>query len=349
MRISLSFIYVFVFFFGCVSLSDREKSPVEPSNELQVRNAHSMAYHVKDSSVYLFGGANQQEVLSDLWVLADTGWTKIKTNEGPSSRTFAPLTYEHENNRLLLFGGSKVLFGKSPDPQNLLNDTWEFRNNQWKKVSTNHAPSPRAEAMIVYDENRKTTVLYGGYLIQNEAYVKLNDTWEFRDDDWHLMANSGPSARHGVSLAYDTESKSVLLFGGSTVDKQYGASRGETWQWNGEIWQKLAVEQPPGIFNAPMVYDKQQKVFIRFGGWNGDTRINETWSFHTNEWKMIATENSPSSRNHSAMVYDEKHNRTILFGGHDGRNVFGDTWEYSKGQWKMISGSNPVRRISNGH
>lgn len=349
MRRFLYFICVFPFLLGCTSKSDRVSFDTEEVTGLQVRNAHSMAYHTKDSLVYLFGGASHREVRSDLWVLADTTWLEIETDKGPEARTFAPLIYDHENNRLVLFGGSKVLFGKSPDPQNLLNDTWEFKNDQWKKLNTNHAPLPRAEAMMVYDENRNTIVLFGGYHIQDGDYLKLKDTWEFYDNDWHLISSSGPSARHGVSMAYDPKNKSVLLFGGSTVDKQYGASSGETWQWNGNQWNKIAIQQPSGTFNAPMVYDKTQEVFIRFGGWNGETRINDTWSFQNNEWNVMVTRNSPSSRNHTAMVYDENNQSIVLFGGHDGQQVFGDTWMFSNGEWHMISGSNPVRRVKNGH
>ncbi|WP_170827512.1 kelch repeat-containing protein [Roseivirga sp. 4D4] len=339
----------FILLMGCVNSTNKEKSSVEQSSELSVRNAHSMAYHAKDSLTYLFGGADQEQVLSDLWVMEDTDWRKIETNDGPQPRTFAPLIYDSENDRLILFGGSKVLFGKTTDPQNLLNDTWQFKNKQWGKLITNNAPSPRAEAVMVYDESRNTVVLFGGYNIQDGKYIKLNDTWEFHDNDWHMISTAGPSERHGISMAYGPEDKSVILFGGSTIDKQYGESGGETWQWNGEAWVKLEISQPPGVFNAPMVYDEAEGKFIRFGGWNGKSRIDETWSFLNNEWNKIEMSISPSPRNHSAMVYDEKQKRTVLFGGHDGENVFGDTWIYADRKWKRISESRPIMRVKNGH
>ena len=349
MKINVVLIVPFILFFGCKNHSEKGKSRIAEDKEVLVRNAHVMAYNPKDAGVYLFGGANEREVLSDLWVLNGQRWKKIETESTPQPRTFAALTYDSENDRLVLFGGSKVLFGKGPDAQNLLNDTWQFKNDQWEKLITNNAPSPRAEAVMVYDKSRGAIVLFGGYKIQNGNYIKLQDTWEFHHNNWHLVATDGPSGRHGVSLAYHTADKSVILFGGSTIDKQYGKSKGETWKWNGKKWKKLEIDQPTGMFNATMVYDEEQGEFIRFGGWDGKSRVNQTWLFRDNKWDMLDIDNSPTARNHSAMVYDGKKKRTILFGGHDGEQVFGDIWEYTNREWRKISGSKPVKRINNGH
>lgn len=349
MKTNLILTFLFILLLGCADGSNKGSFVEKNRKNIFVRNAHSMAYHSKDSKIYIFGGANEKEVLSDLCVLDSTNWLKVYTKIAPQPRTFAPLIYDSENNRLLLFGGSKVLFGNAPDPQNLLNDTWQFKNNQWEEIITSNAPSPRAEAVMVYDESRKTTVLFGGYNIQNGEYLKLKDTWEFYDNNWRLISTEGPSERHGVAMAYDSENKSVVLFGGSTIDKQYGEFRGETWKWNGNEWSKLKIEQPTGVFNASMTYNKEQEELIRFGGWNGKARINETWSFNENNWNKLTTTKSPSPRNHSSIVYDEKNKRIVLFGGHDGENLFGDIWEFKNNNWNKILESKPIKRIENNH
>ena len=349
MKINVVLVLSFILLLSCKSHSEKEKPLIEEDREVFVRNAHAMAYNSKDSQVYLFGGANEKEVLSGLWVLNSSSWRKIITESNPQPRTFTSLIYDSENDRLILFGGSKVLFGKAPDSQNLLNDTWQFKNNQWEKLTTNNAPSSRAEAAMVYDKSRSAIVLFGGYDIQNSEYIKLKDTWGFHHNDWHLISTEGPSARHGVSMAYRTEGKSVVLFGGSTIDKQYGKAKGETWKWNGNEWNKLEIEQPAGMFNATMAYHEEQGALIRFGGWDGESRVNQTWSFRDNKWDMLDIDESPAARNHSAIVYDEKKKRIILFGGHDGEQVFGDIWTYSDSQWRKISDPQPVKRINNGH
>jgi len=98
-----------------------------------------------------------------------------------------------------------------------------------------------------------------------------------------------------------------------------------------------------------MVYDKEHGEFIRFAGWDGKTRISETWLLSDDRWNKLDTDNQPSARNHSNMAYDERGKKTILFGGHDGKNVFGDTWQYTNHKWEKVSTSKPVLRINNGH
>jgi len=332
------------------SIYAQEESKSSSSEKsISVRNAHSMVYDTHKSIVYLFGGANEEAVLSDLWFLNETQWEKVETDKTPSPRTFASMAYDRVNTRIVLFGGSKVLFGKTPDSDNLLNDTWVFEDNTWKKLITKNAPTPRAEATMVYDENRNKLLLFGGYTIEGKKYIKLGDTWEFYDNEWHLVSDKGPSKRHGISMSFDGESNEVILFGGSTVDKQYGERKGETWRWDGQKWNKLSIEQPLGVFNATMTYDPHKEEFVRFGGWNGKSRINTTWVFKENSWRILASDQSPSPRNHSNMVYSIKEQRIILFGGHDGKYVFGDTWEFREHKWHKILDQKPVKRVKNRH
>ncbi|MGB5820688.1 MAG: kelch repeat-containing protein [Saonia sp.] len=308
-----------------------------------------MVYHSRESQVYLFGGADEKEVLSDLWTLHKGQWKEVPAKNRPGPRTFASMTYDKQNNRIVLFGGSRVLFGLEPSSENLLGDTWQFKDGNWLNITTKNSPVPRAEAAMVYDKHRQKIVLFGGYTIQNGEYVKLGDTWEFYDNNWHLISRTGPSKRHGTAMAYDNESEFVVLFGGSTADKQYGQSKGETWIWQEEKWHKLKIEQPEGIFNASMIYDANQKQLIRFGGWNGNSRINETWSYKNTEWKQLRTKTSPTPRNHSNMVYDEARKKAVLFGGHDGKNVLGDLWEFDNNEWTNILDAEPIKRVENGH
>lgn len=316
---------------------------------ISVRNAHAMAYHSKESRVYLFGGADEKEVLSDLWILEGSHWRKVVSDCEPGPRTFASMVYDSENDRLLLFGGSRVLFGGQPDSQSLLNDTWEFSDSEWRKIASKSFPPTRAEAAMAYDEARKRVVLFGGYRIQDGNYSFLGDTWEFYDNEWHFVTENGPSKRHGAAMAYDAENRTILLFGGGTVDHQYGENSGETWRWCGEKWSKLEIEQPPGVFNASMVYNKERNELFRFGGWNGRSRINELWLFCNLTWNKVDVDNGPLARNHSAIAYDEFNKRIILFGGHDGENVFGDLWQFKYPIWEKLSEIQPMTRVKNGH
>ncbi len=311
-----------------------------------VRNAHSMVYHENEKAVYLFGGATDSEVKNDLWKWQNGVWSIIDT-AGPAPRTFASMLYDSDKQRILLFGGSKVLFGNGPNPNNLLNDTWIYQEGAWTEMVANNAPPRRAESAGVYDKAKHRAVIFGGYEIRGKSYVPVADTWEFWNESWKKLEGQGPSKRNNAAMAFDENKNVAVLFGGSTGRGGYGDGRGETWTLAEDGWSKMTLVQPPNIFNAAMVYTLDG--IIRFGGWDGQFRINETWLLTDDHWKLIETANAPSSRNHSAMVYDRDNDQIMLYGGHDGKNIFGDLWRYRSGVWEMMAEVPQKPRIANGH
>ncbi len=314
-----------------------------------VLNAHGMVYHQAESQLYIFGGATESEVSNKLMTLSGSTLMELAVRNAPSGRTFPSMTYNAKDESIFLFGGSKVLFGKGPDQNNLLNDSWVFKNGKWDQLATTNSPGARAEAAISYDEERDCIVLFGGYKIEGEDYVKLGDTWEFYEGNWHLVSEGGPSPRNGSSTIYDPIKKRTILFGGSTVNRAYGAETGETWEWNGENWQRLDIRQPPNVFNANMVFDQGNQRVLRFGGYNGSARIDEMWTLEENQWQRIeGLTTTPAARNHSQLVVDSNGN-LILFGGHNGAEVFGDLWLFRNNSWEQILNTAPRIRLKNGH
>ena len=209
------------------------------AQKLTVRNAHSMAYDSKNKQVLLFGGADEKQVHGDLWKLNGKSWKLIKTNKSPEPRTFASLVYDENQQRIILFGGNKVLFGSEKNPAKMFGDTWEFKGGKWNKLRIVESPEPRAEAAIAYDDLEKRIILFGGYKLVKGNVVKLNDSWEFKGNKWKRLRNSFISPRNGASLAFDKKLKKIVLFGGSTPDKDYGEETGETWVLEGDSWRKI--------------------------------------------------------------------------------------------------------------
>jgi hypothetical protein len=83
--------------------------------------------------------------------------------DAPPARTFGNLVYDEQENRFILFGGSKVLFGGDNLGNHLLlNDTWQFKNNKWIEIKTSNAPHARAEAAMAYDIVRKKNCTFWG-------------------------------------------------------------------------------------------------------------------------------------------------------------------------------------------
>jgi len=312
----------------------------ENRQRLGVRNAYGMCFDETIQQIILFGGADDQAVKSDTWVLDDTVWT-MTNSTGPRGRTFPCMAYDGNVEGTLLFGGNIVLFGNEKSRPEVLNDTWLFRNGRWKFVQTTHSPIARAEASMAYDSKRNRMVMFGGYEIVNGNYVKLGDTWEFDGTDWKQVSEMGPGPRSGAAMIFDGQESRTMLFGG-------GKGGGETWMWDGQTWMKLDVSVPPNVYNASSSYNSQNKTWLRFGGYARDSRIDETWTF-SGQWEEKIMKTRPSSRNHAQLAYDSKLDRMVLFGGHDGEQVFGDTWVFQNDQWRMLIEGPVLTRINNGH
>ncbi len=287
----------------------------------------------------LFGGADDRQVVSNLWAWDGKRW-KCLANGGPPPRTFASLAYDVANRQLLLFGGNRVLFGSETDTPGFLNDMWAWDDGEWRQIHGDMPPA-RAEASMVYDSNRQRLVLFGGYRMINGQVERLGDTWEWDGIRWVEKSRRGPSPRNGAAMAYDFRRQRVVLYGGN------GASA-ETWEWDGWTWGRMDTEHTPGRFNSVMSYDADRGNIVRFGGWNGDERVGDTWSYDGRQWKRLLGD-GPAPRNHSAMVFDEARNVFVLFGGHDGERIYGDTWEWTGLRWNQVAGGTPRLRVDNGH
>jgi len=314
-------------------------SRVAAEDSLTVRNAHALVYDSRRGDVLLISGADEQRVLGDLWKWTGVHWECLSRN-GIPARTFAAATYDGARDRVVLFGGNRVLFGSDSDSNTFLRDHWEWDGHAWQEFK-GETPPARAEAGMTYDRKRKRTVLFGGYRLVRGQMERLDDTWEFDGVTWKRIRVPGPPGRNGTAMAYDDERGTVILFGGSN-------GLADTWEWDGSTWSQIVRDNIPPRFNATMIYDVTRKVILRFGGWDGSTRTNDTWSLHAGKWSQLSVQ-GPTPRNHAGMVFDSRRNVTILVGGHDGVNVFGDVWEFNGENWTLVGGHPHKLRIENGH
>lgn len=320
------------------------QGPVRPggcssSDSLTVRNAHGMAYDPDRGVVLLFGGADERQVLADLWAWNGKEWHCLAAG-GPPPRTFPALAYDSARKRLILFGGNRVLFGTPDDTNTFLDDMWAWDGQAWHRIQT-ATPPARAEAGMAYDSGRKRMVLFGGHRTVNGERIRLGDTWEWDGQRWEQMSSVGPSARNGAAMGYDAHRKRMVLFGGSGTGD-------ETWEWDGKVWERIVSARTEGRFNSAVAYDAGRRSLIRFGGWTRQGRVGDTWRYDGTRWTRLA-DDGPSPRNHTAMAYDGRREVIVLFGGHDGERVFGDTWEWNGSSWSQRTAQAPRLRVDNGH
>ncbi len=314
-----------------------------PAQSPGVRNGHNMVYYPPTKSIILFGGATEAKVCGDTWSFSTDKWNKISDN-GPSPRTFPSMV--EADDYILLFGGNSVLFGNDKNPVHYLDDTWIFNDTLWKEVKVDIHPDARSETAIAYDPVRKKVVLFGG----REAGIKwvTGDTWEFDGNKWEKVDTIGPTPRSGAVMSYDPTIKQVILFGGNPVIAKEKNYNGPMWSWDGNKWNRMNSNVPL-IFNSCMAYNTSENFMLRFGGWNGAARVNDTWIYKYNTWKKLRLKKAPPARNHSIIIYDPKNNSFILYGGHDGDYVFGDMWSFKNGKWKLLFSEPTLKRVENGH
>lgn len=305
-----------------------------------VRNAHASVYDPRTRALLVFGGATATEVRADLWRWRAGAWHRSPAT-GPEPRTFPAMAYHSARDEVVLFGGSRVLFGDGSSRPAMLGDTWVFRNGEWSRAPDG-GPGPRAESAIAYDPVRARTVLFGGYHTAGDDVTRLGDTWEWDGRRWTRVSTDGPSPRSGAAMAWHPELRAVVLFGGS------GGPLGDTWSWDGRAWTLLRIPPAPGRFNTVMSWDPSTRRLVRFGGWDGKGRTSDTWELCPDRW-VLAESDGPSPRNHAVMVSAPDRGSVLLFGGHDGELVFGDLWERRNGRWVRLESAQPIRRAPNDH
>jgi galactose oxidase-like protein len=176
------------------------------------RAAHQMAYVIETKKIILFGGYSMsngsEQLYGDTWEWDGSEWTQI-ADSGPSARDYHSMTYDSTNHVVTLFGGIN---------SNRLGDTWIMSNNIWKKVQ-DIGPDPRCYSAMVQADTR--TVLFGGL-----ASTVDGTTWEWNGTNWIQRQDMGPSPRQMHSMAYDSERKRAVLFGG--IDNS--GILGDTWE-----------------------------------------------------------------------------------------------------------------------
>jgi hypothetical protein len=168
------------------------------------------------------------------------------------------------------------------------------------------------------------------------------DTWEWDGEVWTQVADTGPSARRGHALAFDSVRARVLLFGGR------GASAlGDTWAWDGEAWTQVADTGPSPRNGHAMCFEENDGRAILFGG----SEASDTWSWDGESWTQL-NDVGPTPCDGTRLV--STGHSSILFGGRrrlgspSRTEVFGLTWELVDTDWTERQNMGPGPRHRHG-
>lgn len=239
------------------------------------RSGIGLAYDTKLNKLYSFGGftGGDNKSHAELRVLENGNWRTI--TDIPGMIASEPgFVYDSNRDKLVVFGGS-------PGRGIVNNITWEWDGKSWKKFE-GAGPGGRQAFIMLYDEKRKKTVLYGG--MGTDINQTLTDTWEFDGAKWEKINVEGPGPRRSAGFAYDSKRGLTIVFGGGGNDGLLA----DTWSYDGTSWKKIADTGPAKRAMGFMAYDKNRDRIVLFGGrlgWPNDA--NDTWEWDGVAWKEI--------------------------------------------------------------
>lgn len=301
------------------------------------RSDLAMVFDELKKRVVLFGGAggSASTLFSDTWEWDGDNWTQFE-DIGPAPRSHHAMAYDSKRGRTVLFGGTA---GSAS-----LNDTWEWDGENWTQVADT-GPAARSGHAAAYDSALGRVIMFGG----DAGQSFFGDTWAWDGTDWTQVADTGPPARSGHGMDYDDVRDRVVLAdgmsksivqvpvqvwnSGSTWSGGYYTTEiqqqvktqffGDTWEYDGSVWTRVADTGPEPRMGCGMVFDGQTTLL--FGGKNDSALFKNTWEWDGKRWTQ-RQDMGPAARAFGAIAYDRLRQRTVLFGG-SGQSLFGDTWE----------------------
>lgn len=270
------------------------------------RSGHAMVWDGIRHRVVLFGGSGA----NDTWSWNGQQWQPLPSGNAPAGRSGHAMAYDSVRDRVVLFGGQRA-------DGAYLQDVWEWDGVNWVPRILPSYPPARTDHAMVFDSTRSRLVMFGGRLDEPcNVGLAYADTWEWQGvGSWSLASSSsGPTARYGHSMAFDSVLSRALLYGGRNLaDNCWGQVHfDQMWAWDGVQWLLLpsSGNTPGGLMRGSMAYDARRSRAVAFGG--------HTWDWDGTGWIRPNPLGEPASRSASSMVWDPDRSEVMMFGGRDG-------------------------------
>ncbi len=284
------------------------------------REEYAMACDPASGRLIVFGGAERLARLNDTWAY-DPGsntWSEPESLGAlPSARSGHLMAYDPVTRRLILFGG----FTLNGHP---LSDMWAYDPvaKAWAELKPSGAlpPTPFGDS-LAYDPVTRRLILVGSSLTEGALF---DETWAYDPaaNTWAELQPTGasPPATSGHSLAYDSGSRRLMLFGGSGAG---GSVLNETWAYDpdGNSWAEVEPPSPvpPGRVAHAMAYDVTSGRLIMLGGRDAaGANLDDAWAYDSmaNSWTQLKpSATRPSARSGQSIVYEPASGRLVMFGG----------------------------------
>ena len=264
-----------------------------------------------------------------------TTWTQQSPAHSPPGRDVASMAYDPGTGQLVLFGGVNT------SSSGFLNDTWTWNGTTWTQQSPTTSPPASDDSSMAYDSGTGQLVLFGGFYsgCGLGCGIFSNQTWTWNGTTWTQQSpTTSPPVRAGSSMAYDSGTGQLVLFGGEDGSSGF---LNDTWTWNGTTWtQQSPTTSPPARVRASAAYDTSTGQLVLFGGYdNSNAVLGDTWTWNGTTWTQLYPAASPPARWLASMSYDPgTGQQLVLFGGESSSSSFlNDTWTWDGTTWTQQS------------
>jgi hypothetical protein len=160
-----------------------------------------------------------------------------------------------------------------------------YTARRWALRAGASQPGPLFGPRLVYDDARKTVILYGGYPNAPEQDPPSAAMWELKAGGWEKLCDPcTPGRRAYHAMAYDPVRDRIVLFSGTDGT----ATLDEVWEWNGtwvEVQQKGASMPGARRFSS-LVYDRPHARMLMIGGETGGSNVADVWSYDAGTWAL---------------------------------------------------------------
>ena len=264
-----------------------------------------------------------------VWTWSGTRWEPA-AESGPPGRVNAGAAFDGGRGKAVIAGGSR----KGGASWRVVDDSWEGDRTGWQRI----ADIPARDHHALAEDGSGGVVMYGG-IPPERSSPWPNDTWRLKDQKWSRIATDGPPGRGRTALAYDSQRRQIVLFGGVSAPPgpdQPQTFFNDTWTWDSQRWRRVAEAGPRGRYAHGMVYDEGAGVVLLYGGAaaHRDAPLGDMWQWDGERWTEIPlTGATPGHRYQPVMVYDRARDRTVLIGGIGGPS---DTWEWDGRLWRQV-------------
>ncbi len=148
-------------------------------------------------------------------------WKNMQPKSGPDHRDFPAMDYDPVSHRVFLFGGGFDDIGTD--------QTWtyDYKRNSWTQLHPVVSPPARMHGVMVYEPGSRRFILFGGEATW--THNPFSDTWAYdpKLNTWtNLSPATSPSPRARHAMAYDAQSKTIVMFGGGETPPEF---RADTW------------------------------------------------------------------------------------------------------------------------